>query len=84
MAYSLAFKKSVNKDLRRLDKRIARRILDKLESSILPEPTRFPQLTGAYAGLRKARVGDYRVIFTVRRDEVLVLRIGHRRDVYRP
>jgi len=42
-----------------------------------------PELKGKFAGLRKLRVGDYRVIFAIIGDCVLVTRIGHRRDVYR-
>jgi mRNA interferase RelE/StbE len=33
--------------------------------------------------LRKYRVGDYRVVFAIVEREVVVLRVGHRRDVYR-
>ena len=48
----------------------------------MPED-RYPTLKGKFAGLRKYRVGDYRVIFAIAGREVLVLRIGNRRDVYR-
>lgn len=34
------------------------------------------------AGLRKLRVGDYRVIYAILGSQVLVLRIGHRREIY--
>jgi mRNA-degrading endonuclease RelE of RelBE toxin-antitoxin system len=33
-------------------------------------------------GTRRLRVGDYRVIFIIEKDAVLVVKIGHRRDVY--
>ncbi|MDO9350111.1 MAG: type II toxin-antitoxin system mRNA interferase toxin, RelE/StbE family [Deltaproteobacteria bacterium] len=43
----------------------------------------YPILKGQFAGLRKYRVGDYRVIYAILGDDVLVLRIGHRKDVYK-
>ena len=83
MAYSITYKKSVAKDLSRLGKSEARRILDKIEKELSARADNYPLLKGAFAGLRKLRVGDYRVIFAVLEQEVLILRIGHRRDIYK-
>jgi len=82
LAYSIAYKKSVEKDLASLGKAEARRILDKIEKELTTRPDACPSLKGEFAGLRKLRVGSYRVIFAILKQEVLVLRIGHRRDVY--
>ncbi len=82
MAYRISYKKSVQKDLAALSKAEARRVLDKIEKELTSRPDNCPPLKGVFAGLRKLRVGDYRVIFVVQEEEVLVLRIGHRRDVY--
>jgi mRNA interferase RelE/StbE len=78
----VSYKKSVQKDLAALSKAEARRVLDKIEKELTIHPQNCPALKGVFAGLRKLRVGDYRVIFVVQEEEVLVLRIGHRRDVY--
>jgi mRNA interferase RelE/StbE len=43
----------------------------------------YPVLKWQFAGLRKYRVGDYRVIYAILGDDVLVLRIGHRKEVYK-
>jgi mRNA interferase RelE/StbE len=83
LAYNISYKKSVQKDLAALDTREARRILDRLEKELRHHPETYPTLKGDYAGLRKLRVGDYRVIYTILGDEVLVLRIGNRKDVYK-
>lgn len=42
-------------------------------------------LKGEFEGLRRLRVGQYRVVYEWQRSElvILVVRIGHRRDVYR-
>ncbi len=82
MAFDIAYKKSVGKDLAGLGKGEARRVLDKIEKELPARTDSYPMLKGRFAGLRKLRVGDYRVIFAILGAHVLVLRIGHRRDVY--
>lgn len=83
MAYKITFKASVSKDLKRIDKKSAKRILDKIDNDLAETPERFPALTGPFAGMRKLRVGDYRVVFVIIDDAVLVLRVQDRKDVYR-
>ena len=83
MAYRIVYKSSVKRDLKRLRKDVARRVLDQLEADLSDDPERSPALKGEFAGLRKYRVGNCRVIFAILGDDVLVLRIGHRKDVYR-
>jgi len=83
LAYSITYKKSVGKDLANLGKSEAKRILDKIEKDLSMRADSYPLLKGPFAGLRKLRVGDYRVIFAILGQDVLVLRIGHRRDIYK-
>ncbi len=83
MGYKIDYKKSVAKDLKRIDKADAKRILDKIDDHLADNPQRFPALTGAFAGMRKFRVGDYRVVFVIMDQQVLILRIQDRKDVYR-
>ncbi len=83
MAYRIIYKKSVSKDLEHIDKAQARRILNRIESELAANPDSFPTLKGRFAGLRKFRIGDFRIVFAVLEGEVLVLRIGHRKDVYK-
>jgi addiction module RelE/StbE family toxin len=82
LAFDIAYKKSVGKDLAGLGKAEARRILDKIEKELPARADSYPALKGQFSGLRKLRVGDYRVIFAILGTQVQVLRIGHRRDVY--
>ena len=83
MAYNVGYKSSVQRDLKKLPKAEARRILNQIEEELSKHADAYPVLKGQFAGLRKYRVGDYRVIYAVLGNEVLVLRIGHRRDVYK-
>lgn len=83
MAYSITYKSSVHRDLKKLSKDVAIRVLDALEEELSVNAHTYPALKGAFTGLRKFRVGDYRVIYVIIDDTVLVLRIAHRREVYR-
>ena len=80
---SIAYKSSVEHDLKRLDRPVARRLLDQLERVLAGDPDAGEPLRGEFRGLYKYRVGDYRVVYAKTTDGVLVLRIGHRKDVYR-
>ena len=83
MGYKIVFKKSVSRDLRKIDKVKVDRILKRIQEYLPEKADRLPVLTGKFAGLRKFRVGDYRIIFTIIEDTCLVLKISHRREAYR-
>lgn len=82
MAYEVEYKSSVAKDLKRLDKPVAKRIIEKLERVLTVDPGCGVPLKGRFKGLLKLRVGDYRVIHARTESGALVLRIGHRKHVY--
>jgi len=82
LAYKIAFKKSVGKDLKRLSPAEADRILSKIAAELPQKADGLPALQGPFKGLRKYRIGNYRIIFTIRDDTVLILRIRHRKEVY--
>ncbi len=83
MPYNIVYKKSVHRDLKKIKKTEASKIIDQLEKDLSNKPDSYPVLKGQFAGLRKYRVGDYRVIYAIIEKNVLVLRIGHRRNIYR-
>jgi mRNA interferase RelE/StbE len=83
LAYNVVYKKSVQRDLKKLSKAEARRILNQIEEDLSKNADAYPVLKGQFAGLRKYRVGDYRVIYAILGEDALVLRIGHRKDVYK-
>lgn len=83
MASKISYKASVAGDLKRLDKPVASRILSKLERTLVHNPDTSIPLTGEFSGLFKLRIGDYRVIYAKTPEGILVLRIAHRKDVYR-
>ena len=85
MKYRIEFKKSAAKVLKKLPKQDRRRIRDKIDSFTenLPDP-----ITTKMKGdnpFHRVRVGDYRIIYEIHEDTlvILVLKIGHRKEVYR-
>ena len=83
MSYKIAFKKSVARDLKKIDNDQADRIFKKIEEELPEKAESFPVLTGKFSGLRKFRVGDYRVVYSIMGNTALILRIKHRRKVYK-
>ena len=83
MSYKIAFRKSVARDLKKIDRVQADRVLRKIEDELPVKAETFPVLTGKFSGLRKFRIGEYRVIYSTIGDIVLILRISHRREAYR-
>ena len=88
MAWRIDYTETALSQLRKLDRRAARRIVDYMDTRIagLDDPRgKGKALAGSLGGLWRYRVGDYRVICDIRKDalRVLVVRLGNRRDVYR-
>jgi mRNA interferase RelE/StbE len=84
LAFRLFYKESVTKDLRRIDRAQVSRVLTAIEKKLMADPLGAGKaLTGEFQGLYRVRVGDYRVIYAVTGTDVIVLRIAHRREVYR-
>ena len=85
MPYFVAITPAAGRDLKKLTQPIRERILLALaELKIEPRPHGAIKLTRSIDTYR-IRVGDYRVLYEIHDDRllVLVLHAGHRRDVYR-
>ena len=83
MEYKITFKKSVTKDLKKISTEDADRILTKLASDLPKKADTLPQLQGSFSGLKKYRIGHYRIIFSIIKETILILKIQHRKNVYR-
>jgi mRNA interferase RelE/StbE len=81
--YRLAYTGRAIKDIRRLEQKVKERI-GKTLLRYAEEPFKYAEkLTDSRLGEYRFRIGDYRVIFDLEGDEIVVLRVGHRRDIYR-
>jgi mRNA interferase RelE/StbE len=84
MSYALAFKPSAEKELRKLSRDIIPRVVAAVQA--LGEQPRPPGCVKlSHSESWRIRIGDYRVIYDIddRAQSVVVLHIGHRREVYR-
>jgi mRNA-degrading endonuclease RelE of RelBE toxin-antitoxin system len=71
----------------RLPEAVATAVIDFLTTTLIAQPRRVGKpLRGDLAGIWSARRGTYRVLYRLREDprEVIVVRIDHRKDAYRP
>jgi mRNA interferase RelE/StbE len=82
LKYNVEIKPRALKDLRRLDARMRERILDRIEAArenFAGDVKRLTNFTPEY----RLRVGQYRVLFELEADTVVVYRVIHRRESYR-
>lgn len=82
-SYELVFRKSVAKDLRAFPKQDVKRILDRIRLLATdPRPPGAEKLSGQER--YRVRQGVYRIIYEIedRKLSVLIVKVGHRREVY--
>ncbi len=84
MSYSVRIKRSATRELAQIARRDRERLVYAIDRLGEQPHVGYP-LKGDLQGLRRIRVGDYRVVYEVLDDElvVLVVRIAHRREAYR-
>ncbi|MFA4887878.1 MAG: type II toxin-antitoxin system RelE/ParE family toxin [Candidatus Nanoarchaeia archaeon] len=83
MPYEVILMREAERFLKKCDKSIRDRILDKFEGLRI-NPRLGKPLTANLAGLLSLRIGDYRAIYQIKDTEllVMVIRVGHRKDIY--
>ncbi len=83
-AYSIFFKKSVEKDLKAISKKELKKIINRIEGlAEEPRPQGCEKLTGQER--YRLRQGRYRIVYSIQDNEltVWVVKVGHRKDIYR-
>lgn len=85
MAWRWLIVKSASRNLEKLDRQIAKRIVKKLDFWIESgDPLKFAEyLTNSELGEYRFRVGDYRITFDVEGENIVVLVVKHRREIYK-
>ena len=83
----VVFSETASKQFKKLDKHIQIQIKDYIDKlSHLSEPKSLGKsLKGSFSNLWRYRIGDYRIICEIQYEQILILvvRIGHRKDIYR-
>lgn len=85
MAYTILITKTARKDIDALDSVIRKRLGKKLLNiaSLDDVASVAKRLEGEMIGEYRIRVGDYRVLFDIDKKQLIVVRVQHRKDVYR-
>lgn len=83
MNYRLVYTRRSERDI----KKLAPDIKDRIGKTLLryaEDPLRFAEkLSDPILGEYRFLIGDYRVVFDIKGHEIIVLRVGHRREIYR-
>ena len=84
MRYSVQIKKSALKEIQSLPKAERIRVIESIDR-LVDNPHIGKALKGDLSGLRRIRAGNYRVVYEINEDQlvILVLRAAHRKDIYR-
>jgi mRNA interferase RelE/StbE len=84
--YEVIFTKRANRDVKKMDADVQKQVIaatEALEKN--PRPHTSKPMKGAYKGYWRERTGNYRIIYEIQDEKlvVLVVRIGHRKNIYR-
>lgn len=83
MKYQLLYTKKAIKDIEKLDTVVKKRIKIALENLTRDPVTVSKRLVNSKIGNYRFRVGDWRIVFDLEGNNIIVLRVGHRREIYR-
>ncbi len=83
MKYNLVYTRRAEKDIKKLDPSVKNNIgksLHKLQNNPIVNSQK---LSDPIIGTYRFRIGDYRVIFDIEGCDIVVLRVGHRKEIYK-
>lgn len=86
MVWQISYNSKVEKDLKKMSVDVRKRIVKYINERVAPAPLDLgEELKGNLQGLRRYRVGDYRIICEIQNEivTVLVLSVGHRKNIYK-
>lgn len=82
MSWQLRYTPEAVKDIAKLDS-VAKKRLQKALERFATDPLHYAKkLVNPHLGTYRFRVGDHRVIFDLHQREIIILRAGHRREIY--
>ncbi len=83
MKYNLVYTQRAAKDIRKLEAGVKQRIGRTLLRYQQDPLKHAEKLTDFGLGAYRFRVGDYRVIFDIEDSDIVILRVGHRKEIYK-
>lgn len=82
MSYEVIITQRAKKDIRKLDRVVKKKLRKYLERFSKAPFGNSKKLVGSKQGSYRYRIGNYRVIFDIVRNKIIILRVGHRREIY--
>ena len=83
MSFKLIYTNKAYKDIKKLDAIVKKRIGKKIEEYSKNPLSSSKRLTNSAIGSYRWRVGNYRVVFDIDKKNIVILRVGHRREIYK-
>ena len=83
MTYKLVYTRTAAKDIQKLDIVVKKKIKKKLEEYSKNPHFYAKKLISKTIGTYRWRIGNYRVVFDINGNNIVILRVGHRREIYR-
>ncbi len=83
MKNKIFYKSSVERDFKKIDPQHRTKLTTQIREELSKDSDKGKKLKGEFQSLRALRIGDYRVVYILIPDGVLILRIAHRKEVYR-
>ena len=83
MTYKLLYTKTAAEDIQQLDIVAKKRIKKRIEEYVKNPFLYAKKLVHSSIGTYRWRVGNYRIVFDTDANHIIILRIGHRREIYR-
>jgi len=83
MKYHLLYTKTAFEDIKKLDIIVKKRIKKKLEQFSVSPLQHAKKLINSAIGTYRWRAGNYRIVFDIDKNNIIILRIGHRKEIYK-
>lgn len=81
--FKLSYSKTAVKEIRKLDSVTKKKLQRKIEQYIKDPIVHAKKLTNSELGEYRWRVGNYRIVFDLKRNTIIILRVGHRKEIYK-
>ncbi len=86
MAYNVIWHEGTLKDLKKLNRSSAKKVVAKVKNYLIQDPVKLgTPLKGNLKGLYRYRIGEYRVIYVIDQAEkkIIILNVKHRKKIYK-
>lgn len=83
MKYKVLYTKSACKDIQKLDQIAKKRLKKKIEQYSFDPISNAKKLINSSIGSHRWRIGNYRIVFDIDKNIIIILRVGHRKEIYR-